>query len=102
MCEIEFGERCFERLPDDDEECKDCDDVLVRNEKFANALTVLSRAIAAKDSRLFLDCEFSAKVFSVSQEVVKVVEALWWFVGPSGATGFTARMVGGCIWLCEG
>jgi len=41
-----------------------------------NALTVLSRAIAAKESRLFLECEFSAKIFWVSQEVVKDVDDL--------------------------
>ena len=93
--------RCFERLPEDDEECKDCDDALVRKEKFANALTVLSRAIAAKDNRLYLGCECSAKMFSVAQEVVKDVEgcASWVEEAFGGATGFAAMIVGGWIWL---
>ena len=96
--------RCFERLPDDDDECKDCDEALVRKERFANALTVLSRAMAAKDKRLYLGCEASADTLSGSQAVVEDAKGCFSWVEDrfGGATGLTAMMVGGWILGCGG
>lgn len=46
---------CLGRSPDDDEEdCSDCVDVLVRTERLARAVFVFSRAIAAMESLLCL------------------------------------------------
>lgn len=46
---------CFGRSPPDDEDdCSDCVDVLVRTERLARAAFVFSRAIAAIESLLCL------------------------------------------------
>ena len=49
------GGSCFGTSPDEDEEeCRDCVDGLVRTERLAMAAFVLSRAIAAIESLLSL------------------------------------------------
>ena len=58
---------CFERLSEEDEEeRRELDDALVRRLRLARAVVVLSRAMAAMDSRLFFGCDpRGAKVASV-------------------------------------
>ena len=46
-------ELSLERLPEEEDECKDVEDRWFRRVMFASALVVLSRAMAASDSRLF-------------------------------------------------
>lgn len=47
---------CVGKLAEDeDDDCKDGEDVLDRSDRFANAAVVFSRAIAAMDKRLCLE-----------------------------------------------
>ena len=44
-----------ESADEDEDDCKDGEDVLGRRDKFANAAVVFSRAMAAMENRLFLE-----------------------------------------------